>query len=127
MNFIIHPCDPTVVYLLFDMAIAVRITYLISHRLFLMLFFRIFQVGCIKNTKLPACVDIIHRTSLGFHSLCPESTRTMDSCFQGTICENLVMYGGLYQHTRVVLYLYQYLSLFSVSMSAGLLVTWTGR
>ena len=64
-------------------------------------------VYCIINTKLPSCVDIIRRTSLVFHSLCPESTRPTDSCFQGTICENLMMYGGLYQHTRVVLYMYQ--------------------
>ena len=40
----------------------------------------------------------------GFPSLCPESTRPTDSCFQGTSCENLVTYGGLYQNTRVVLY-----------------------
>ena len=66
----------------------------------------IFQVGCIINTKLPSCVDIILRTSLGFHSWCPESTRPTDSCFQGTSCENLMMYGGLYQHTHVVLYIY---------------------
>ena len=57
------------------------------------------------NTKLPSCVGIIHRTSLGFPSWCPESTRPMDSCFQGTSCENLMMYGGLYQHTRVVLHI----------------------
>ena len=34
-----------------------------------------------------------------------KSTRPTDSCFQGTSCENLMMYGGLYQHTRVVLYI----------------------
>ena len=66
----------------------------------------IFQVGCIINTKLPSCVDIIRRRSLGFHSWCPESTRPTDSCFQGTSCENFMMYSGLYQHTHVVLYLY---------------------
>ena len=34
-DFIIHPCDPTVVicYLIWPCDIAVRITYLISHRL----------------------------------------------------------------------------------------------
>ena len=58
----------------------------------------IFQVGCIINTKLPLCVDIIRRTSLGFHSWCPESTRPTDY-------ENLMMYGGLYQHTHMVLYM----------------------
>ena len=66
----------------------------------------IFQVGCIINTKLASFVDIICRTSLGFHSWCPESTRPTDSCFQGTSCEKLMMYGGLYQHTHVVLYIY---------------------
>ena len=50
-----------------------------------------FWVGCIINTKLPFCVDIISRTSLGFPSWCPESTRPTDSCFQGTSCENLMM------------------------------------
>ena len=39
------------------------------------------MVGCIINTKLPSCVDI-------------------------TCCENFVMYGGLYHHTQVVLYIY---------------------
>ena len=36
-NFIIHPCDPTVVicYLIWLCDIAVRITYLISHSSFL--------------------------------------------------------------------------------------------
>ena len=58
------------------------------------------------NTKLLSCVDIICRTSLGFSSWCPESTRPTDSCFQGTSCENLMLFGGLYQHTRVVLYIY---------------------
>ena len=38
-------------------------------------------------TKPPECVDII-----------------TDSCFQGTSWENGVMFGGLYQHTRVDLY-----------------------
>ena len=28
-----------------------------------------------------------------------------DECFQGTSWENRVMYGGLYQHTREILYL----------------------
>ena len=47
---------------------------------------------------------------LGFPSWCPKSTRPMDSCFQGTSCENLMMYGGLYEHTHVVLYMYPYIS-----------------
>ena len=107
-DFIIHPCDPTVVicYLIRPCDIAVCITYLISHSYSLTYNLRIFQFGCIINTKLPSCDDIIRRTSLGFLSWCPESTRPTDSCFQGTSCENLMMYGGLYQHTRVVLYIY---------------------
>ena len=110
--FIIHPCDPTVVicYLIRPCDIAVCITYLISHSSSLTYNLRIFQFGCIINTKLPSCGDIIRRTSLGFPSWCSESTRPTDSCFQGTICENLMMYGGLYQHTRVVLYIYYILN-----------------
>ena len=106
--FIIHPCDPTVVvcYLIRPCDIAVCITYLMSHSYSLTYNLRIFQFGCIINTKLPSCNDIIRCTSLSFPSWCPESTRPMDSCFQGTSCENLMMYGGLYQHTRVVLYTY---------------------
>ena len=89
--FIIHPCDPTVVmcYLIGPCDIVVRITYLISHSSSLSyntVIKKIFQVGCIINTKLPSCVDIIRRTSLGFPSWCPESTRPTDSCFQGTSC-----------------------------------------
>ena len=82
--FIIHPCDPTVVicYLIRPCDIAVCITYLISHSSSLTYNLRIFQVGCIIYTKLPSCNDIIHRTSLGFPSWCPESTRPTDSCFQ---------------------------------------------
>ena len=49
---------------------------------------------------------MIPRTSLGFPSWCPESTRPTDSYFQGISCENLMMYGKLCQHTRVVLYMY---------------------
>ena len=107
IHFIIHPCDPTVVicYLIRPCDIAVCITYLISHSYSLTYNLRIFQFGCIINTKLPSCDDIIRRTSLGFPSWCSESTRPTDSCFQGTSCENLMMYGGLYQHTRVVLYI----------------------
>ena len=106
--FILHPCDPTVVicYLIRPCDIAACITYLISHSYSLTYNLRIFQFGCIINTKLPSCNDIIHRTSLGFHSWCSESTRPTDLCFQGTSCENLMMYGGLYQHTQVVLYIY---------------------
>ena len=108
--FIIHPCNPTVVicYLIWACDIAVHITYLISHSSSLSSHSVIkgyFWVGCIINTKLPSCVDIIRSTSLGFHSWCPESTHPTDSCFQDTSCENLMMYGGLYQHTRVVLYI----------------------
>ena len=84
MLFIIHPCDPTVVicYLIRPCDIAVCITYLVSHSYSLTYNLRIFQFGCIINTKLPSCDDIIHRTSLGFPSWCPESTRPTDSCFQ---------------------------------------------
>ena len=91
MEFIIHPCDPTVViyYLIWPCDIAVRITYLISHSYSLTYNLRIFQVGCIINTKLPSCHDKIRHTSLGFPSWRPESTRPTDSCFQGTRCENL--------------------------------------
>ena len=116
LYFIIHPCDPTVVtcYLIRPCDIAVCITYLISHSSSLSYHTVIkgyFQVGCIINTTLPSCDDIICRTSLGFPSWCPESTRPMDSCFQGTSCENLVMYGRLYQHTWVDLYIYKSLCL----------------
>ena len=55
--------------------------------------------------KAPSFVHIIHSSSLGFPSRCPESSCSTDSCFQGTSCENHMMYGGLYQHTRVVLYI----------------------
>ena len=111
MLFIIHPCDPTVLicYLIWPCDIAFCITYLISHSSSLIyntVIKRIFQDGCIINTKLPSCVDIICRTSLGFPSWCPESTHPTDSYFQSTSCENLMMYGGLYQHTQVVLYMY---------------------
>ena len=111
LYFIIHPCDPIVVicYLILPCDIAVCITHLISHSYSLSSHSVIkgyFWVGCIINTKLPFCVDLISRTSLGFPSWCPESTRPTDSCFQGTSFENLMMYGGLYQHTRVVLYIY---------------------
>ena len=108
MLLIIHPYDPTVVicYLIWPCDTTVCITYLVSHSNSLTYNLRIFQFGCIINTKLPSCDDIIRRTSLGFPSWCPESTRPTDSCFQGTSCENLMMYGGLYQHTRVVLYIY---------------------
>ena len=82
--FIIHPCDPTVVicYLIWLCDIAVRITYLISHSYSLTYNKKIFQFGCIINTKLPSYDDIIRRTSLAFPSWCSESTRPTDSCFQ---------------------------------------------
>ena len=110
MFFIIHPCDPTVVicYLIRPCDIVVCITYLISHSYSLTYNLRIFQFGCIINTKLPSCEDIIRRTSLGFPSWWPENTRPTDLCFQGTSCANRVMYSGLYQHTRLVLYIYLY-------------------
>ena len=107
LHFIIHPCDPTLViyYLICPCDIVVRITYLISHSSSLSYNTVIKDISgwvlpCIINTKLPSCVDIIRSTSLGFPSWCPESTRPTDTCFQGLSCENLVMYGGLYQHTR---------------------------
>ena len=55
LDFIIHPCDPTVVicYLIQPCDIAVCITYLISHSNSLTYNLRIFQFGCIINTKLP--------------------------------------------------------------------------
>ena len=111
LSFIIHPCDPTVVicYLIRPCDIAACITYLVSHSSSLSyntVIKKIFQVGCIINTKLPSCVDIIRRTSLSPSSWCPESTHPTDSCLHGTSCENLMMYGGLYQHIRVVLYLH---------------------
>ena len=106
--FFLYTRVPTVVicYLIRPCDIVVCITYLISHSSSLTCNLRIFQFGCIINTKLPSCDDIIHLTSLGFPSWCPESTRPTDSCFQGTSCEILMMYGRLYQHTRVVLYMY---------------------
>ena len=60
--YLIWPCDTTVC-----------ITYLISHSYSLTYNLRIFQFGCIINTKLPSYDDINHRTSLGFPSWCPES------------------------------------------------------
>ena len=98
-EFIIHPCDPTVVicYLIRPCGMAVCITYLVSHSSSLTYNLRIFQFGCIINTKLPSCDNII-RTSLGFPSF--------GLVLPSTSCENLMMYGGLYQHTRVVLYIY---------------------
>ena len=105
LNFIIHPCDPTVVIccLIWPCDTTICITYLVSHSYSLTYNLRIFQFGCIINTKLPLCDDIIRRTSLGFPSWCTESTCPTDSC---TSCENLMMYGGLYQHALVVLYIY---------------------
>ena len=66
--FIIHPCDPTVVicYLIRKCDIAVCITYLISYNYSLTYNLKIFQFGCVINTKLPSCDDIIRRTSLAF-------------------------------------------------------------
>ena len=106
--FIMHPCDPTVVicYLIWPCDIAVCTTYLISHSYSLTYNLRIFQVGCIINTKLPSCNDIIHRTSLGFPRWCPEKHSSLGLVLPSTRCENLMMYGRLYQHTRVVLYIY---------------------
>ena len=105
--FIIHPCDPTVVscYLIWPCDIVVCITYLISHSYSLTYNLRIFQAGCIINTKLPSCVDIIRRTSLGLPSWCSVAL-ILRLVLPGTSWENLMMYSGLYQHTRVVLYIY---------------------
>ena len=55
---------------------------------------------------MPSFVDIIPCTSLGLPCWCPESTCPMDSSFQGTSCENLIMYDGSYQHTCVLFYVY---------------------
>ena len=60
------------------------------------------------NCRITWVYNKIHRTPLGFPSWCPESTRPMDSCFQGTSWDNLMMYCGLYQHTLVVLYILLY-------------------
>ena len=100
--FIIHPCDPAVVicYLIWPCDIAFRITYLISHSSSLSyntVIKRYFRLGV---------QYMIHGTSLSFPSWCPESTCPTDSCFQGTICEKRMMYGGLYQHTQAVSYMY---------------------
>ena len=94
-NSIIHPCDPTVVirYLIWSCNMAVHITYLISHSSSVILrLLRIFYFGCIINTKLCSCVDIICRASLSFPSWCPESTHPTEPFFQGTSWENLIMY-----------------------------------
>ena len=84
LKFIIYPCDTTVVifYLIWPCDTTICSTYLVSHSYSLTYILRIFQFGCIINTKLPSCDDIIHRTSLGFPSWCPESTSPTDSCFQ---------------------------------------------
>ena len=107
-DFIIHPCDPTVVicYLIRPCDIAVCITYLISHSYSLTYNLRIFEFGCIINTELPSCDDIIRRTSLGFPSWCSDSTGPTDSCFQAPAVKSSLMYRGLYQHTRVFFYMY---------------------
>ena len=116
LKFIIHPCDPTVVicYLIQPCDIAVCITYLISHSYSLTYNLRIFQFGCIINTKLSSCDDIIRHTctSLGFPRWCSESTHPTDSCFQGTSWKNLMLYGRLYQHIRMVLYIYIYIYIY---------------
>ena len=121
-NIFIHPCDHTVeiCYLLWLCDTAIYITYLISHSYSLnchMVIKGYFRVGCIINTKLPSCVDKIRCTSLGFPCWCPESTRPTDSCFQDTSCENLMMYGGLCQHTWLVLYLCTLIFLFTSDTS----------
>ena len=60
--------------------------------------------------------------SAGHHSVFPTWAlkalvpRTRD--LQGTSCENHVMYGGLYQHTKVLLYIYIYLYLYLYKGSA---------
>ena len=62
--FIIHPCDPIVVicYLIWPCDTTVCITYLVSHSYSLTYNLRIFQFGCIINTKLPSggFVYILH-------------------------------------------------------------------
>ena len=59
----------------------------------------IFEVGCIINTKLVSCVDIIHHISLGFRRLSPKCTCPTNS-FQCTSWENLMMCRGLYLNTQ---------------------------
>ena len=61
---------------------------------------------CITHTKLPSSVDLIRRTSLSFSSWCPEITRPLDLCFQATSVKISWYYGGLYQHTPTVSYVY---------------------
>ena len=81
--FIIHPCDLTVVicYLIWPCGMAVHIRYLISHNSSLS------SHTVIKYTLgwvcIPLCVNVIHLTSLGFSSWCPQSIPPVDSCFQG--------------------------------------------
>ena len=64
----------------------------------------------------PCDIDVRITYLTGFPSWCPESTRPTDSCFQSTSCENFMMYSGLYQHTRVVLYIYQLLCCLALSL-----------
>ena len=89
--FIIHPCDPAVVicYLIRPCDIAVCITYLISHSYSLTYNLRIFQFGCIINTKLPSFDDISRHTSLVFPSGCPESTHLTDRCVRAPAVKTL--------------------------------------
>ena len=112
MYFIMHPCDPTVLicYLIWPCDIDVRITYLISHSSSLSyntVITGYFRVGCIINTKLPSCVDIIHRTSLGFPSWFPEGTGPRYSCFQGTSWETHEVRRIISTHSGGFVYLLQ--------------------
>ena len=56
-------------------------------------------------------VIIIYKITVTFHN---ESTHPTDSCFQGTSCENLMMYGGLYQHMLVVFVFVSIIMLFNM-------------
>ena len=51
----------------------------------------IYQINILES------VDII-RLNNCFPTWYPESMHPTDSCFQGTCCENRIMFGGLYQH-----------------------------
>ena len=114
--FIIHPCDPTEVicYLIWSCDMAVHITHLISHS-YSLSYHTVIKEYFILGVKF--FVDKIRRTSLGFPSRCPENTCATDSCFQGTTCENLMMYGGLYQHIRVLYIYYMFLGCLLFNMS----------
>ena len=69
-----------------------HITHLISHSTYFcchMVIEKLFVVGCIINTKLPSCVDLLHSTSLGFPSWCPEN-RSRTGCQMGNLVQRII-------------------------------------